>query len=406
MRKILALLLTASLTAATEPVAPAEAAGAGNDFALRLYRELAAKRDGNLAFSPTSIHTALCMTYAGARGVTAAEMRQVLALPDSAERVAMMTRLLHASLLKKPPAGRGRGLTLPAPPKTEITIANSLFGQRGEKFLPSFLGTMKTAYGAPLQLVDFAGATEAARNTINGWVHGRTNERIEELLKPDVLNRNTALVLVNALTFKAQWTTPFSERWTTPKPFYFGDGKPVQVPTMHRTGAMRYAETEVLQAVEVPYGGNRFTMLLLVPRAVDGLAAIERATTAKSLATLVKGMRYKPVSIALPKWKTTSAFSLAENLKDLGMKTAFGGGADFSGMNGKQDLFISAVEHKAFVAVDEAGTEAAAATAVVMGRKGKPRSPVTLKANRPFLYSIRDRETGALLFLGRVTDPR
>ncbi|MHC5051707.1 MAG: serpin family protein [Planctomycetota bacterium] len=390
------LLLLATLAA---PVAMAEETSrvpdptppsAENRFACALYSGLRAQ-DGNLFCSPFSVRTALVMTYAGARGKTAAEMAAVLRLPEGGD--------IHAALGARMADLSSTG----GPDRHELAVANALWGQQGETFLDSYRSLVERHYAAGFRRADFRADPEAARKTINDWVEQRTRQRIRELLRPGLLTRDTSLVLTNAIYFKGTWQRPFSAKATGDRPFRLGDGRSVRAPTMHQIARFGYAEAKGVQALELAYKGGRITLVVLLP---DDLPAFEKGLDASGLQALTDRLATEKVSVFLPRFEVTSRFSLADTLAALGMPTAFSGGADFSGMDGKGGLFISAVEHKAFVAVDESGTEASAATAVVMKRGGLARGTKLFRADRPFLFLIRDRKTGRILFLGRVLDPR
>jgi serpin B len=362
------------------------------EFALDLYARLA-KQDGNLFFSPYSISDALAMTSAGARGETLAQMTKVLHLPDQ-ER-------LHPAFSELIRSLNGHGL----PRDYELTVVNALWGQRNYNFLPEFQQTIRTNYGAGIRKVDFKGATEEARQTINKWVEGQTHDKVKDLLKPDILNVNTRLVLTNAVYFKASWYSPFFEEQTKPKDFLLAGGKKATVPMMHQTAPFRYFENDAVQALELPYEGKDLSMVVLLPRKEDGLAGLEKALTPATLTAWLGGLADSVVAVSLPKFKVTAALDLKPTLAEMGMPDAFDFvKADFSGLNGKRDLAITAVVHKGFADVNEKGTEATAATAVVVGRRGGPE-PVVFRADHPFVFLIRDNHTGTVLFLGRLTEP-
>ena len=368
MRSLCTLLAFAATTLADE---------ADEAFARELFSRLAA-REGNVVCSPLSVRIALAMAFGGARGTTAEEMGRVLRCDESVHAA-------FARLVREYDGRDGR----PA-------LADAAWVKPGVTLLPPYLDLVRNHYGAVPTPLDFT-ATDAACARINGWVAERTHDRIREIVVPDMLDANTTLVLVNALHFKAAWEDPFRERMTRPAPFTLVSGEKVEVPIMVRGEHFRYAEKDGAAAVELPYAGRRFSMVIVLP------AAGAPATLPEGLLGSLKG---KSVAVHLPRFKVESAFELAEVLQAMGMKSAFGGDADFSGMNGKKDLFISAVAHKAFVAVDEEGTEAAAATSVRIQVKGAADKPVVFRADRPFLFLIRDGETGSILFLGRVADPR
>jgi serpin B len=291
--------------------------------------------------------------------------------------------------------------------QVKLAVANSLWPQKGYEFLPGFVALCRDRYEAQPTAVDYAGATEAARKQINDWVEAKTNRKIQELFKPGVLDAQTRLVLANAIYFKGDWATPFDKQFTQELPFHLANGKQVTAPLMTRQAQFGYAAIADLQVLDLPYAGNALSMTILLPAKADGLAALEAQLTVAKLDAWLKAMRNREVNVVLPKFKTTAEFSLGETLQALGMRDAFAGGqADFSGMTGKKDLFISAVVHKAFVEVNEEGTEAAAATGVGMKlTAAMPQEPPVFRADHPFLFLIRENQTGSILFLGRVADP-
>jgi serpin B len=356
------------------------------------------KTPGNLALSPASISTALAMTWGGARGKTADEMREVLHLDGTPETVMMRWGRL---------AG---GLQNPARP-LRLRIANRLFGEQTFRFEQAFLDQTKAAYGAPLESVDFRGAPEAARTKINRWVERETESRIKGLLPSGSLMADTRMVLVNAIYFLAEWASPFQNEETWPQPFHVGGTKPKRVPMMHQLAYFRHAKADGL---ELPYKGNDVAMYVALPDAADGLPAIEQALDADRLAALASALAKAHVNVSLPKFTIDpkEPLAVADHLKALGMAEAFDQTkADFTGIGVPPDprhrLYISAVFHKAFVKTDEKGTEAAAATAVLMGESGAaaPEPAIEFKADHPFLFFIVEKPSGLVLFMGRVVDP-
>lgn len=371
-----------------------EIVSASNNFAWNLYAKLA-DEEGNLFFSPGSIHTALAMTCAGARRTTEDQMFETLCFPMRWPQG--VVHKAYARLLKQLKPGKDAGY--------ELQVANALWGQKGYPWLEEFLARTRTDYGAGLREVDFLGATEQARKTINAWVEEQTKDKIRELLRRGILTGLTRLVLTNAIYFKGDWASKFDEKATREAPFKVSLDKSVQVPMMNQTGGFRYAETDELQILRMPYQGEDLSMVILLPRKVNGLAALERTLSAQKVTALIGKLQQREVIVSVPKFKLTRSFGLGPTLRAMGMEDAFTGAADFSGMNGQKDLFISAVVHKAFVDVNEEGTEAAAATAVVMRTVSvRPRPPV-FRADRPFLFIIRHEKTGAILFIGRLVDP-
>lgn len=364
-------------------------------FALELYHQLRQASE-NLFFSPYSISNALAMTYAGARGQTATEMAQVLHFQLAPNRL----HPAFAQLITALEADNGSPY--------QLAIANRLWGQQNEAFLPEFLNLTERYYNAPLQQLDFINATENARLTINSWVEQKTQNKIQNLLPEGTVDSLTRLVLTNAIYFKGNWLVPFDESQTQNQPFYLSSGETIEVPMMHQMEYWNYAHLDGLQVLELPYQGETLSMVILVPEEPDGLAALEQQLTPDHLQQwLVAAEEYPmmmdgaPVSIWLPKFKLTSTLELEDTLSAMGMPQAFSD-ADFSGMNGQKDLAISQVIHKAFVEVNEQGTEAAAATAVVAITRGGTQN---CRIDRPFIFLIRDRESESILFLGRVVNP-
>jgi len=285
-----------------------------------------------------------------------------------------------------------------------LNIVNALWGQTGYKFLDAFLDTLAENYGAGLRLLDFASDPEASRGIINDWVSDQTEGRIEDLIPQGLINQLTRLVLTNAIYFNAAWAEPFEESQTKDGAFHLLDGSQVTVPMMWHSASYGYAAGEGYQAVELPYDGYELSMVILLPEA-GGFERFEDSLDASQLDAILGSLGHQQVALTLPKFEFESEFGLADALMALGMVDAFSMDADFSGMDGTQELFVREVVHKAFVSVDEAGTEAAAATAVIMQLKGMATEPIQVTVDRPFLFLIRDLETGALLFVGRVLDP-
>ncbi len=378
-----------SIQPETKPDAAIAARG-NAAFAVDLYRVLAAER-GNLCCSPYSISTALAMTYAGARGETARQMAQALHLTLDPARLHPAFAELEAGLR----ASQDKGDVL-------MQIANKLWPQVGYPFLETFLALTESYYGVTITPLDYRDP-EAARLTINAWVEEKTHGKIVDLIRPGLLSPITTLVLVNAIYFKGNWAHQFDPQRTAPAPFWKTSSDSVEVPMMNQAADFRYGETAGCQILELPYVGENLAMTLLLPQEPDGLAALEAVLTVETLERWTKELWETRVEVHLPRFKVTGAFELKQALMALGMVDAFGG-ADFSGMDGTLSLFISAVVHQAFVEVNEEGAEAAAATAVIMAR-GMPMPPPVFRADHPFLFLLRDRRTGGILFIGRVADP-
>lgn len=378
----------------------AELAGGNSAFAFDLYQLLKESKDGNLFYSPYSISLALAMTYAGARGETERQMADALHYTLPQDRLHSAFNGLDLELARRGQVAQGKdggGFRL--------NIANAIWGQTGYQFLPEFLDTLAESYGAGLRLLDFASDPEEARLTINNWVSDQTEGRIKDLIPPGLIHALTRLVLTNAIYFNAAWAEPFEVESTVDGPFTLLDGGQVTVPMMQGTESLGYAEGPGYQAVELPYDGRELSMVILLPEA-GGFETFEGGLDAGQVESIVHDLTYRQVALTMPRFEFESEFDLAETLAALGMPVAFSGDADFSGMDGGRNLFISEVVHKAFVSVDEAGTEAAAATAVVMEvMAALPEEPVEVIIDHPFIFFIRDIETGAILFIGRVVDP-
>jgi serpin B len=387
----------------TSPDVPApdqaELIGGNSAFAFDLYHFLKDEKTGNLFYSPHSISLALAMTYAGARGETEQQMADTLHYTLPQDRLHPAFNHLDLAL-----ASRGEGAEGKDDGGFRLNIANTIWGQEDYEFLPEYLDTLALNYGAGMRLVDFVSDPEAARVAINDWVSDETEGRIEDLIPQGVIDELTRLVLTNAIYFNAAWAEPFDENQTQDGAFHLLDGSQVTVPMMHHTASYGYAEGEGYQAVELPYDGGELSMVILLPNE-GAFDAFESSLDAGRVDVIVNDLTYQEVALTNPKFEIESDFSLVEALAEMGMPIAFSMDADFSGMDGTRELYIGEVLHKSFITVDEAGTEAAAATAVEMQLKGVPMEPVTVTVNRPFIFFIRDIETGAILFVGRVVDP-
>lgn len=368
-----------------------------NRFAFDLYHRLRAENSGNLFYSPCSISTALAMTYAGARGETATQMARALHFDLPPDRLHPAYRELTGRVL--PAAAPGQ-----TPPYI-LTIANRLWGQEGYDFLPDYLRLTREQYGTELAVLDFR-KSEAARGEINKWIEERTERKIADLIPPGAIDDMTRLVLTNAIYFKGDWAKPFEKRATEQADFHVAPEKTVKVPMMFRNDRLAYADLGHSQLLMLPYSGDAVSMWVLLPKPGSGLAALEEQLTEENVAQWMNQARHQEVRVYLPRFRLTEQFELNGVLKALGMVDAFvPDRADFSGMNGRRDLSINAVVHKAFVDVNEEGTEAAAATGVIVGVTSAPAEPLVFRADRPFVFVIRDSATGSLLFVGRVVNP-
>jgi serpin B len=370
---------------------------ANTGFALDLYQR-EKSNPGNLFFSPYSLSTALAMTYSGARGQTAAEMARVLHfnLPQSEvpPAFAELTRQLDAI---------SRSDTL------KLDIANSLWCQKEFPFTESFLALTRDAYHAEARSVDFLRNTESVRTEINSWVEEKTQDKIRDLIQPGQLDPTTRLVLCNAIYFKGQWADRFEVRATQPAPFFAQAGQPVQVPMMARSLNLRMHSPGDFTMASLPYVSNELSMIILLPKNTNGLSALEQrlhdgANLNRWLSELDAASSPK-TDLFLPKFKLNCRLLLARTLSGLGMPTAFSASADFSGISTKPALQISDVVHQAFVDVNEEGTEAAAATGVIMRLAAVQQRPPVFRVDHPFVFLIRENRTGSILFLGRVIDP-
>ena len=409
-------------SAASAPSAPA-LAGSDADlslamlgdasFAVRLYGKL--PRGENVFFSPASVRMALAMTYAGASGATASEMEKTLALdPDRATDDRGFARALQVF------AEEGKTTLPPDAPQWRrddaagkqqtLRVVNRLWGQRGHSFLPGYLSLLDTSYGAPLTQLDFHGETEQSRVAINTFIADATEQRIKDLLPPGSITSLTGLVLTNAVYFKGSWADAFKEAATKDDTFFVSSSKRVQAKLMTQTRGFSYASTADAQILELDYASRQIAMFVVLPKERAGLAALERRMKDTDLASWTNGLAGETVHVTLPRFTMTRHFSLKGVLASMGMPSAFDeANADFSGMDGARDLYLDDVIHQAFVAVDEKGTEAAAATAGVMMfkslREDKPPPPIEFRADHPFLFLLKDKKTGSVLFMGRVTDP-
>src|SRR6266404_1626801 len=395
------------------------AAKATNQLGVDLHRQLATG-DENLCLSPYSIQSALAMTFAGADGDTRAEMERVLHFPTDANAIRASFASLQRSLeeMAKKTATiteHSKKLGGPSEPIT-LAIANRLFAQSGYDFRDSFRELVKKFYGAPFESLDFCKDADGARQHINKWVENQTRDRIRDLIPPNGLDATTRLVLANAIYLKAPWFSEFSDAFTKPKPFHVRGGSAADVPTMNNRKPFGYAKRDGYTAVSLPYSGGELQFLVLLPDDANGLRKLESKLSAEMLAQCAN-LEVHDVDLYLPRFKfEPPTVPLAQYLEALGMKSAFDkppGSANFDKIAPRKPndyLAISQVFHKTFIAVDEKGTEAAAATAVAMMAMARmqspPPKPIEVKVDRPFVYAIQHVPSGACLFIGRVTDPR
>ena len=362
-----------------------------NRFGFELYGKLSESEKGNIFFSPYSIHTALGMTATGAKGTTRDQMVKVLHLPEDEQK-----GLASGDL--------GRYYTHPRR-HVELNVANAIWGQKGYGWHAEWLALQTERFGAGFQEADFQTNPDAERQRINQWVEEKTQKRIKELLRPGQVTERTYMVLANAIYFKGKWAEQFDPRKTQEAPFHLGDGKAIQVPMMHGAPRCRIGHLEDVEVLELAYKGDELSMVVILPAKRDGLPSIEKQLSAEALGKWMSALRdSKERPVSLPPFRIESRFDLPPQLQALGMIDAFGDGiANFNGMRPGAGLCIGPVAHKAFVEVNEEGTEAAAATAVVMMKVSAPK---TFEADHPFLFLIRDAKRGTILFMGRVMNPK
>jgi serpin B len=372
-----------------------EAVVSANDhLAFSLYKQLAAP-SSNLFFSPFSVDAALSMTSLGAGGETETEMRAVLGIPESTDDYHEAFGALLADLTG---AHRGRGY--------QLYLANRLFGQEGMPFTASFMNVTSSFYHAPLQTVDYRVDPEGARKEVNGWVSDNTQGIIQELIPLGAFDTDTRLTLANAIYFQSSWASAFDVKNTQNAPFLLEDGTEKPVPLMHSSGLFRTASDELFSMLSLDYADEELSMLLVLPVQRGALAQAEPMLDEQRWRALSSSLTEQKVAVSLPRFEARSELSLKDALAALGMPSAFGSGADFSGLLepgiGREPLHIEHVLHQSYVRVDEAGTTAAAASAVVVAtRSASPE----FRVDQPFVFAIQDKLTGALLFLGRIADP-
>lgn len=370
-------------------------AAMNNAFALDLYGRLSSGT-GNQFFSPTSIQTALAMTWAGARGETAQQMAHTLHLdaePDAGVKLGSFLRALNE-------AGSKGGY--------ELSVANALWGLIGYPFTPAYLQQVEKDYAGHLAEMNFVADPDGSRKIINDWVAGQTHDKIKDLLPPGSIVPSTRLVLTNAIYFKGKWDQPFDKARTHDAEFVVDSVHKVTVPFMYQQAKFKYAEDDNLQVLELPYGQNQLAMRIFLPKSADRLAAVERDLNESNFAQWTARLQREDVQVWLPRFKVETEYRLEDVLPKMGMKLAFEPGrADFSGMSTSSSFVISAVIHKAYVQTDEEGTEAAAATGVTMRATAvlARHEPKQFRADHPFVFAIVHRQSGAILFFGRLTSP-
>jgi serpin B len=410
MRRFVPALAAATLSLAAcgssdvpdlPPPAAAELASvaAGNNaFAFDLFAKIGAAK-GNVAFSPASIFSALTMVWGGARGETAAEIQRLLHAEGPQQQAVEAAGKVTASF------SRLDG-------KLTLRVANRLFGEKSYSFEGSYLDQTKTWFGAPLQPLDFKNDPESGRANINQWIATATNDRIKDLLPPGSVSTDTRLVLTNAIYFLGQWKAAFLKEATRDEPFHPTPTDSKNVPMMHQSETLGFAAIGGVKVLELPYTGGEVGMTLVLPDALDGLEAIEKQLSPQTFATWIGALHQSEVDVSIPRFEVDPPrpIALKPQLQALGMKLAFERTADLTGIanppSPEERLFISAVFHKAFVKVDEKGTEAAAATAVLAEAVASvPPPKPEFRADHPFLFFLRDLRSGLILFMGRVADP-
>ncbi len=367
-----------------------------SDFAIGLYHQLSTT-PGNLFFSPLSIRAALAMTSAGSKGATLDEMNTVLHLDARAPHDEFAT-LLH-DLTAEPKNNEA--------PQFQFHLANAIWKQEGYPFQPAFLKLVQDKYRAEAQSLNFQNES-AARKTINDWVDGKTQGKIKDLVPEGAIKPLTRLVLTNAVYFNARWENEFSKSATQAAPFHVSATESVDVPTMRRTARFSYVDDKQMLAIELPYAGHNASVIIMMPKSPDGIRKLESDLSATTLAETAGKMQPQLIDLSLPRFKVEQSIAMGSILQSLGMKLAFDADhADFSGMGSAEPFYISEVLHKAFVKTDEEGTEAAAATAVIMraGSAMRRDEPLRVQIDKPFVTIIRHRPTGEILFMGRVIKP-
>lgn len=380
------------------PALPGDAlalARAQNELGLDLFQQIRGSQRGNFAFSPTSLHVALGMTAQGARGRTLDEMRHVLHLDALGERAAGA----YGALVRDWNDEASRAY--------ELRVANRLFGAHDIRFQSDFAAVTRDQFGAEAESMDFSGQNEPSRRRINDWIAAQTRDRIRDLIPAGALPRETRLVLTNAVYFKGRWATQFVTSQTRDRAFQLDGQRTVNVPMMHQHERHRYVAQDGMRAVEMAYEGGDMAMMVIVPDDPQGLDALESRLDGATMQRWIEAMHETRVEVALPRFEIDPPESIGMNgpLAALGMQTVFTDAADLSGIAG-EGLKIDSIFHKAFVEVNEEGTEAAAGTGIIAGPTSVQLDPPAVTADRPFLFAIRDLRTGAILFLGRVADPR
>ncbi|MCP3923742.1 MAG: serpin family protein [Desulfobacterales bacterium] len=391
---VIGIILICSLVLAGEQKNEEILVNDNTTFAIELYQKLC-DSDDNIFFSPYSISTALSMTYAGARGNTRKEMAKALRFTLDRDNLHATFAIIESKLSKIQKAGN-----------VKLNVVNNLWPQKDYRILDEYLSLIKKHYGVSITPVDYIQATEVSRKMINKWVEEKTQDKIKDIIQSGMIDPLTRLVLVNSIYFKGNWKKKFKKSRTKDAPFYVSLNKSVKTPMMTQKQRFRYAEFRTLKILALPYAGNELSMIVLLPNKDVGLKQLEGNLTVENLRRWTDRLRERKLLVSLPKFKTTSMFKLDKTLISMGMVDAFNDDrANFAGINGSpKGLFIKPLVHKAFIVVNEYGTEAAAATAIVMKTKSIPYIPV-FRADRPFIFLIQENKTRNILFMGRMNDP-
>ena len=370
-------------------------AESNNLFSVDLFKQIQSKSE-NLIFSPYSIGTVLAMIYSGSGGKTAAEMSEVLYFPAQ-------------ELLDPVESGMRESMQATDTMQgTDFRLANAIWAQEDFSFLPDYLARVEKYYDAPLSLMDFVETSnrEESRKKINHWVEEKTNNRIQDLIQPGILDASTRLVLTNAIYFNGGWMFPFDTAATFPSLFHTSKQESIKTDFMHQTRSYPYYEDEEIQAISLPYKNNRMALMVILPKSIEGWRLISQVINYERINLVISGMGTREVQLALPKFRSELQINLRQELTSMGMGTAFSRHADLSGMTGEENLYVDEVIHKAFIEVNEMGTEAAAATAAIIGLKSSLRDdPVRFNADHPFVFFLLDRQTGCIIFTGRLVKP-
>ena len=370
-------------------------AESNNLFAIDLFKQIQSKSE-NLIFSPYSIGTVLAMIYSGSGGKTATEMGDVLYFPQQ-EVLDPVESGMRMSILATD--------TMPG---TDFRLANAIWVQEGFSFLPAYLDRVEKYYDAPLTLVDFVETSnrEESRIKINYWVEEKTNNRIRDLIQPGILDASTRLILTNAIYFNGGWMFPFDKEATSPSLFHISKQESINTDFMHQTRSYPYYEDEEIQAIGLPYENNRMVLMVILPKSIEGWRLISQVIDHERINLVISELGTRVVQLSLPKFRSELQINLRDELTSMGMGTAFSRYADLSGMTGEKNLYVDDVIHKAFIEVNETGTEAAAATAAIIGLKSSlVDDPVRFNADHPFVFFLLDRRTGCIIFTGRLVKP-